>query len=485
MLASDDLTLLREYASSRSEEAFAALVSRHIDLVYSVALRHVGNASQAEEVSQVVFMLLARKAGRMAKGTVLSGWLYSTARLTAANHVRSEIRRSRREQEAQMEHPVDEAVTEAWEQLSPQLDEAMAHLSKRDRDAIVLRFFGCKSFQQVGAILGTSEPAAKMRVSRAVEKLRKLLTSRGVALPAGVLCAAISAHAVQAAPAAVAASVTTGVVHGSTVSASLLTLLKGTLQIMAWTKAKTLTTVVVATLLVTGTATYTVKEIVAHHTYPWQVQNVNTGVLNQVPPQVHIVPTRFPDSGGGGVGSSGDKVLGINQPVEAILLAAYDGSPSRLVLNTQLPEGKYDFIANLPQGSRKALQDEIKRKFGFIARHETQMTNVLRLVVKAAGADGLRPSESEGGSAQSRAGQFSCVNQPISSLIGSLQHSFRLPIVDQTGLNGRYDIDLNWEQADFQRPNPEAVKQALADNLGLELVPATEPVDMLVVDRSS
>lgn len=484
MLESDDMTLLCEYASSGSEAAFAALVSRYIDLVYSVAFRHVRNASQAEEVSQIVFMLLARKAGQMPKGTVLSGWLYSTTRLTAANYVRSEIRRRRREQEAQMQHSVDPPDAEVWEQLSPHLDEAMSSLSKRDRDFIVLRFFGSKSFQQVGAILGTSEPAAKMRVSRAVEKLRKLLASRGVAFPAAVLCGAISAHAVQAAPVAVAASITASVLQGSTVSVSLLTVLKGTLQIMAWTKAKTAITVAVGALLVTGSATYTIKKIIAHGTYPWQVQNVNTGLLNQVPPQVRIVPTKFPNSGGG-VGSSVDKVLGINQPVQAILVAAYGGSSSRLVLNTQLPGEKYDFIANLPQGSLKALQDEIKRKFALIAHHETRETNVLRLAVKAAGADGLRPSQSQGGSARSGAGQFSCVNQPISSLIGMLQQSFGMPIVDQTALNGRYDIDLRWDETDFQKPNREALKQALGDELGLELIPATEPIEMLVVQRSS
>ena len=100
MLQGDDMALLRQYASSRSEEAFATLVSRHINLVYSVALRHVTNRHKAEEISQAVFMILARKAGSLSGGTVLSGWLYHTARLTAANYVRSEARRAQREQEA-------------------------------------------------------------------------------------------------------------------------------------------------------------------------------------------------------------------------------------------------------------------------------------------------------------------------------------------------------------------------------------------------
>src|SRR5215471_9938232 len=103
MLHSGDMELVQEYGSSGSEEAFTALVSRHINLVYSVALRGVGNPHQAEEICQAVFIILARKARRLPQGTVLSGWLYTTARLTAANYRRGETRRSQREQEAQMQ----------------------------------------------------------------------------------------------------------------------------------------------------------------------------------------------------------------------------------------------------------------------------------------------------------------------------------------------------------------------------------------------
>src|SRR5215467_2964322 len=99
----NDIDLLREYASSRSEDAFGAIVSRHINLVYSAAMRYVGNQSQAEEITQAVFIILARKASSLSSRTVLSGWLFKTARLTAANYLRTEIRRSRREQEAYMQ----------------------------------------------------------------------------------------------------------------------------------------------------------------------------------------------------------------------------------------------------------------------------------------------------------------------------------------------------------------------------------------------
>src|ERR1051326_6651811 len=206
MLQADDMALLRQYASSQSEEAFAALVSRHINLVYSVALRHVGSPDRAEEICQAVFMILSRKAGTLQNGTVLSGWLYHTARLTAANYVRGEIRRARREQEA-MQSLLNEPEPETWAQVAPFLDQAMSGLNETDRNAVVLRFFESKSFQEVGASLGTTEHAAKMRVNRAVEKLRKLLAQRGVALSASVLCGSLAVHSVQAAPLGLAAAV--------------------------------------------------------------------------------------------------------------------------------------------------------------------------------------------------------------------------------------------------------------------------------------
>jgi uncharacterized protein (TIGR03435 family) len=358
----------------------------------------------------------------------------------------------------------------------------MTSLNQRDRNAVVLRFFESKSFQEVGTSLGTTEDAAKMRVNRAVEKLRKLLAQRGVALSASVLCGSLAVHSVQAAPLGLAATVTASVLQGSTASASLLTLIKGTLKVMAWTKAKTAAAVAIGVVFATGTATVTVKEVRDHRTYPWQVQNMNTDILKQMPPQVRIVSSRFPDSAGSCAVNG--MVLGIGQSAEGILLSAYDGSSSRLVRTVNLPEKKYDFIANLPHDSRQALQAEIKRKLGLVAHHETRLTDVLQLKVKKAGADGLRTSDGQGGSARTSAGQFSCVNQPLSCLAGMLESSFKVPVVDHTELAGSFDIDLFWDALDYQHQNPDALKQALVDELGLELIPAKEPIDILVVERS-
>jgi RNA polymerase sigma factor (sigma-70 family) len=142
----DDISLLRQYTEEDSEEAFGTLVSRHINKVYSVALRHSRNPHQAEEITQAVFAILAKKARSLGKAVVLSGWLYHTARLTSVTFLRSEIRRARREQEAYMQNTLEETASdETWKQIGPQLDTAMARLNDADRNAVVLRFFDGKN----------------------------------------------------------------------------------------------------------------------------------------------------------------------------------------------------------------------------------------------------------------------------------------------------------------------------------------------------
>jgi RNA polymerase sigma factor (sigma-70 family) len=236
MLVSDDMRLLQEYATGRSEQAFNALVSRHINLVFSAAMRSVSNPHQAEEITQAVFVILARKARALRRGTVLSGWLYQTARLTAANYIRGEMRRQQREQQAHIQSTMNDPEPEAWTQVGPLLDEAMAQLNEKDRNAIVLRFFEGKALKEVGQALGASEDAAKMRIVRALDKLRDFFLRRGITVPAGALAEAISSNSIQAAPAGLAASMAAGAVKGAALNVSTLTLVKGAIHIMTSAK---------------------------------------------------------------------------------------------------------------------------------------------------------------------------------------------------------------------------------------------------------
>jgi RNA polymerase sigma factor (sigma-70 family) len=258
-----DARLLEEFARNGSEEAFAALVQRHIALVHSVALRHTANPQHAQDITQAVFVILARKAGALGRKTVLPGWLYHTARLTAANLQRAETSRVRREQEAFMQSQLEESVNDAlWRELSPQLDEAMAGLGTSERDALVLRYFQNKSMAEVGQFLGLAENTAQKRVSRALEKLRAFFTKRGVSSTTAILAGAISANSIQAVPVTLAKSVTAvAMVKGATASTSTLTLIKGALKIMAWTKMKTAAVAGAALLLATGTTMLTVKAV--------------------------------------------------------------------------------------------------------------------------------------------------------------------------------------------------------------------------------
>ena len=250
----DDITLLTQYAGG-DEYAFTVLVNRYVNLVYSTALRQIRNPSHAEEITQAVFIILTRKAKSLGSKTILSGWLYQTARLTASNFLRSEIRRQHREQEAYMQSTLTESDPVSWEHIAPLLDEAMGRLGEADRNAIVLRFFENKTPQEVATALNLNEVTARKRVSRALEKLRKFFTKRGVAIPVAVLTTAVSANSVQAAPVGLAATISVTAAKGAAVAATVSTLVKGTLKIMTYAKLKLALYIGTAIVLAGGATT--------------------------------------------------------------------------------------------------------------------------------------------------------------------------------------------------------------------------------------
>jgi RNA polymerase sigma factor (sigma-70 family) len=216
----DDSELLRRYVDARSEAAFAELVQRHLGLVYHTALRSCGgDAHRARDVAQSVFTDLGRKAATLARRPAITGWLYTSTRYAAAQAVRTEVRRQAREKEAQV---LNESTTDAdavvdWSHLQPVIDDALRTLGERDREAVLLRFFEGRAFAELGKILSVTEDAARMRVERALAKMRPVLARHGVTSTTAALAVALSTQSGAAVPAGMAAAITGQALAGSAI----------------------------------------------------------------------------------------------------------------------------------------------------------------------------------------------------------------------------------------------------------------------------
>lgn len=218
----DSQQLLAEYVTKASEPAFRELVVRYVDLVFSAALRLVdGDAHRAQDVSQVVFVDLARLAGRLQSGTLLGGWLHRHTCYVARTMMRGERRRDARERQAAEMNALHQLPDQAFQEIAPVLDEVIDELPADDREAILLRYFERRNLRSVGDALGINENVAQKRVARAVEELSLLLRRRGFTVPTAVLAGGLAANATQAAPLGLAIHLTKVVLgHGIHASAT-------------------------------------------------------------------------------------------------------------------------------------------------------------------------------------------------------------------------------------------------------------------------
>ena len=497
--AMDDWQLLNDYATRNSEDAFRALADRYAGMVYHTALRQIGNTHTAEEITQAVFIALAQKAAKIPKQTILYGWLFRATRFAVLNRLRDDDCRRRHEQEAlAVQNQTQPAGPDpVWDQIAALLDDALALLPTSDREIVMIRYFGDKSHKEVAQALGVSEDTAKKRVSRALEKLRAIFARRGVAVPSAALAAALTANSAQAAPAGLASALAAAAVAKAPAASSAAALAKAVAQIMAWTQVKIAAVVAAGVLVAAGTTTVAVEQVHRHSTSLWEHPNFTPATLREAPPQVTIDPSKFPFVGRAIVTDiDSDKtppdraqLMGIGVDLNGMLQFAHHGAGLKHVALTDLPADRYDFIANLPSGSRQALADLIQKRFGLVAKRETRVMNdALAITVDHSDAPGMKPAAANSApNIGLRDGKRFLQSQTTSNFVNFLEAALDAPVFDQTGLTNTYDFQFTLlaQPGDDHDSRIAWAKNVLLQELGLKLVSSPGPHETLTYDTAN
>ena len=487
-MSKPDNSLIAEFNADCSEAAFAALVWRHVDMVFGTAMRQIGDAGAAEEITQNVFVALARTSGKLGSHPTIAGWLHQTAINKSREWLRQELRRRKREQISLHLEAVRAGGDSVWSPLVPLLDEALLELREPDRQAVILHYIEGRTFQEIGSVFGVGEDAARKRIHRCLDQLTQFFRRRGFATPAlsaGAPLFALSAHTAR--PGLALTSTAAGMAAKSGPMSILA--FKKALDVTAWTRAQIALAAGVAMLLAVGTATVTLTQINRDNAdNSWRIPRPNP---DRAPLMVKILPTKFPETVYAlNVGSRGDNWVGVGESAQQICRVAYEWRPGRIIFTGGEPPGRYDFISTLATNSATALQAQLKKRLGLVGHPELRNTDALVLKLVRSNAPSLKPPIPGGHADYIREGHYHCDNSPISSDAGwypgitrFLEDKFGVPVIDETSLKQNVFIDLTWDENPDTDPGHSALKQAMLDQLGLELVPTNLPVEMLVVDK--
>jgi uncharacterized protein (TIGR03435 family) len=471
-----DNLLIAEFNTQRSEEAFAALVQQHVNLVFATALRQVGERGAAEEITQSVFVALAQSSGKLGSHPTIAGWLHRATVNKSREWLRSELRRRHRERVAVNLQSVEAEGDSVWSALTPLLDEALLELPESDRLAVIMRFMEGHTFHELGSALGIGEDAARKRINRCLDRLTGFFRRHGFAVEGTSLISLPS----QAAPMGLAASATAAGVAAahSAASTPVLTLIRGAFKLSAWTKAQTASVVGTGVLLAAGTVTVAVH-VHGENRVVWAL---NYEALENEPPVVLIRPWKtVPGQSAGWYKLSSGKVIALHQPMAMMLSHAFGIQPTRIV--GPFFDGFYDYLVSVPTDQELALQKAVRERFGLVGRLETREVDVLRLTRVRAEADRLRVAQKAQGSSRDEPGMWVFRGVHLGALAQKLEEALGTPVIDGTGLSNVYDIDFTFAGRPFSLMPLAALRQAAQEQLGLELVPTRESITVLVVER--
>jgi uncharacterized protein (TIGR03435 family) len=469
-----------------NRDAFGQIVARYQSLLCSLAYSATGSLSQSEDLAQETFVAAWKQLHNLREPEKLCAWLCRISRNLTYDALRQQGREpshcAESLEEISESHspeplPVEQAISNEEQAI---LWRSLERIPEIYREPLVLFYRERQSIESVAKDLDLSEDAVKQRLSRG----RKLLQEQVLAFVEGALektapGKAFTLGVVAALPLLAASTgVTTAGVTASqgsvgTKGASALTKI---LLMIKSTKVAVAVAVAMAAAVVTPIVVRQISS--ADDPRYWEA---DSAALDKIPPVFILRPTQFARHGGST--RNGDKIMSKDIRVNELLEYAYRFSPPRMVLPSKLPQEHFDLLLTLPDRPMETLQQAIQDKFGLTAHRETREADVLILKVRNANAPGLQIHTGGDSSLSGQANELTVRNMTIAEWSRNLDWRFAKAVVDQTGLNDRYDIHLQWPPRPGESDR-DAFQRAMLEQLGLELAPGREPIEMLVVEKT-